>query len=124
LLNMRAAIALTTVVLLADGCAGRVNEVMKSWVGHHYSDLIAAWGPPAQVLDDGSGGKIMTWASTRSFTSPGYATTNTTANVYGSYGTANSVTTYTPPQTTSYTASRTFWVNTDGIIYRWAWQGM
>lgn len=66
LLNMRAAIALTTVVLLADGCAGRVNEVMKSWVGHHYSDLIAAWGPPAQVLDDGSGGKIMTWASTRS----------------------------------------------------------
>jgi hypothetical protein len=106
------------------GCAGRINDAMRSWVGHHYSDVIASWGPPAQVLDDGAGGKIMTWAATRSFTSPGYATTSTTANVYGNFGTANSFTTYTPPQTTSYNATRTFWVNSDGIIYRWSWRGL
>ena len=41
------------------------------------------------MLDDGRGGKIMTWASTRTFTSPGYATTNTTANLYGNFGTAH-----------------------------------
>jgi hypothetical protein len=77
-----------------------------------------------QVLDDGAGGKIMTWGAVRSFTSPGSATTHTTANVYGNYGSATSVTTYNPPQTTSYTATRTFWVDRNGIIYRWAWRGL
>jgi hypothetical protein len=29
-----------------------------------------------------------------------------------------------PPETTTYQASRTFWVNSEGIIYRWAWKGL
>ncbi len=40
------------------GCTAAINKKMQSWEGKHYGDLIAAWGAPEQVLDDGQGGKI------------------------------------------------------------------
>ena len=130
------AVVLVLLLVVSAGCVARVNKVMESWEGAHVSDLIASWGPPQQIMNDGAGGKIYVWNQTRSFTSPGYATTTTTgqatgqATTYGSttYGNAqgsqHSQTTYTPPQTTEYTASRMFWVNNSGVIYRWAWRGL
>ena len=38
------------------------------------------------------------------------------------YGTAT--TTYTPPETQGYTASHTFFVDSNGTVYRWAWKGL
>jgi hypothetical protein len=30
---------------------------------------------------------------------------------------------YTAPQATGYVATRMFWVNSQGAIYNWRWQG-
>lgn len=113
---------------LLTGCASRINETMESWVGHHQSDLIASWGPPQQIMDDGSGGRILIYTQNRTFTSPGTATTTTTGSAYGAgntvYGNATSTTTYNPPRTSGYQANRMFWVNSNGRIYRWSWKGL
>ena len=103
-------------------CAGcmteqKMNEIMKSWEGSNIDDVIASWGPPSQVIDDSRGGKIMTWTEFRSYTSPGTATTT-------NYGFGTSYTNYTPGQTATWTNSRTFWVDGNGIIYKWAWKGL
>ena len=121
------AIAAISFALIGSGCAANVNKMMESWMGHHVSELIASWGPPQQVIDLGEEGKVYVWSAVRSFTTPGSATTTTTgsATVYGStaFGSAQSTTTYTPPQTTSRTATRSFWVDKNGRIYLWAWRG-
>ncbi|MGH8462355.1 MAG: hypothetical protein ACRESS_12170 [Stenotrophobium sp.] len=44
-------------IVLLQGCAS-INEKMASFMGHDESDLIASWGPPSQVMDDGNGGQI------------------------------------------------------------------
>lgn len=109
------------------GCED-ISQVMKSWEGHHYGDLIASWGPPQQVFDDGYGGRILIYTQIRQWTAPGQFTTYTTgsATAYDDYiwGSAISETRYTPPQTYGYRAYRMFWINKDGIIYRWAWKGL
>lgn len=109
---------------------------MQSWMGHHVSDLIASWGPPQQSISDGRGGQILIYSQVRQWQTPGQITTNTygTANAYGSlygntytgnvYGSTQSTTTYTPPQTHGYNAQRMFWVNSKGGIYRWSWRGL
>lgn len=123
------------IVYLSTGCAS-IDKTMQSWVGHSANDLIASWGPPQQVFSDGQGGQVLVYTQVRQWTSPGRATTNTygTANTYGNiygnsysantYGSATSTTTYTPAQTHGYAASRTFWVNSGGGIYRYAWKGL
>jgi hypothetical protein len=112
----------------ASGCAARVNRIMESWMGHNISEVIASWGPPQQVIDLGAQGKLFVWSAVRSFTTPGSATTTTTGSVtaFGNMatGSAYSTTTYNPPQTTSYAATRSFWVDTNGTIYRWTWRGL
>jgi hypothetical protein len=118
---------LVAVIVMLPGCAGKINKVMDSWMGAHYSNLIASWGPPQQVFDDGGGGRLLVWTQGRSYTVPGYATTTTNfnANVYDNYiwGSATSRTVYNPAQTYGWTAYRMFWIGSDGRIYRWAWKG-
>ena len=74
-------------LLIFSGCAARISNVMRSWKGHHYSDLIASWGPPQQVFDDGKGGRLLIWSSVRSWTLPGQTRTNTIGNatIYDNY---------------------------------------
>ena len=119
---------LASLVMFNAGCAGHINNIMRSWEGHHYGDLIASWGPPQQVFDDGLGGRILVWTSVRSFTTPGHSSTYTTgqATMYDSYiwGSASSYTTYSPAQTYGWTAYRMFWISREGYIYRWAWRGL
>lgn len=119
--------ALLALVTLT-GCAVRINRVMTSWQGHNFNDLIASWGPPDQVFNDGADGRVMVWTITRSYTTPGSATTQTTgsATATGStvWGNATSTTTYNPGQTYQSRAYRMFWVNRGGTIYKWAWRGL
>ena len=126
-------------LLSLAGCIGP-DEAMKSFLNHPKADLLAAWGPPNNVMPDGNGGEVWTYFQDRQWTTPGQA--NTTAYSNGNtYGTAyanpngatyqgntstygSATTTYTPPQTHNYTARRTFCINSDGIIYRYSWQGL
>ena len=104
-------IAIAVVILvLMFGCAASIDNTMKSWMGHNQSDLIASWGPPQQVMDDGQGGKILVYTAQRNFTTPGTATT--------SFSGSSAQTTYNPPQTSSCAAHRMFWVSADGVMYR------
>ena len=123
-----------SLVLLLPGCmtTAKMNKIMASWVGHDANELIAAWGPPQQVMPDGRGGQIFAFFQDRQYTSPGFSSTTSTASAtaWGTYnyatatgyGTSNTVT--MPPQTYRWIVSRTFWVDKDGRIYRWAWKGL
>ena len=112
---------------IATACAGRINNMMRSWEGHALPELIAKWGPPQQVFADGRGGQVFVYTQTRSFTVPGHATTTTNMNGYtdGSniYGTATSQTIYTPAMTQQWQVYRMFFLDSRGRIYRWAWRG-
>ena len=97
---------------------------MDSWLGHHYNELIAGWGMPQQVFDDGKGGKILAYIETNQVVLPGSSRTYTTGDAVSLnsfiYGSATSRTTYNPPQVYSHTKQYMFWINKDGYIYYWA----
>jgi hypothetical protein len=117
------------------GCVS-IHENMKSWMGHNFNDLIANWGPPQSTMPDGQGGQILIYSKNKEGTTPGQARTNTYGpanthgNLYGNTYNGNSIvnttstTTYTPAQTHGYDATRTFWANKQGTIYRWSWKGL
>ncbi len=83
-------------------------------MGAHKSQLIARWGPPRQIMSDGSGGEIFIYSEARVYTTPGRSTTNVygsaRTNIYGNTGYtsghATGQTTYYPGTTTSYDAYR------------------
>ncbi|WP_444897420.1 hypothetical protein ACJJIQ_07440 [Microbulbifer sp. ANSA003] len=100
--------------LLAGGCASQVNKAMQSWVGHHKADLIASWGPPNQVADDGRGGEILIY---NSYVNLGQTPGRVQTDYWGN-------TTYTVPQQNGYQRTRMFYVNPEGYIYNWRWQGL
>lgn len=109
---MRYLVCLITALLLM-GCASKINEMMDSWVGHHQSDLIAQWGPPNEVSSDGQGGAILIyykWVDLGQ--KPGEINTDMMGNA-----------TYTAPEKRGYRRVRMFYVNAEGFIYRWRWQG-
>ncbi len=118
-----------TLLLSANACVGkRINNAMASWEGHHYSDLIMSWGPPQQVFEDGSRGRILIWTAVRSYTAPGRAvrTTSVRATAHDNYiwGQARSFTEYRPPQTYGYTAWRMFRISSRGRVISWSWRGL
>lgn len=113
---------------------------MQRFVGQPSTELIAQWGPPQQRIPDGHDGEIWIYFEQRQWTTPGqvnttaYATGNSYGNLhadpYGAtyYGNGNvqatATTTYMPPQTRSYTAHRSFFIDSNGVVYRWAWKGL
>lgn len=126
---MKRLLLLFLTIILSFGCfTTRINKVMQSWVGSHYGQLIALWGPPQMVFDDGYEGRILIYATSRQFFSTGKSTTYTTgsATAYDNFiwGSATSKTYYTPAKMYGYTAYRMFWINKKGRIYRWAWRGI
>jgi hypothetical protein len=130
-LKMRKPILLMLLLAISvtPSCALRVSKTMKSWTGHHYSELLGSWGPPEQVFDDGNGGRMLIWTQQRTFyTVPAQAVTQTNlrATIYDNmiWGQANSVTTYTPARISGYTAWRMFSIDSTGYIYSWRWKGL
>lgn len=105
-------------MFIATGCSinrQQINDEMALWEGCHYSKVIEAWGPPTQSLDDGKGGKILSWQSYSSFTLPGHASTTFSDFSRTAY------TTYNPPRTHTIEKTETFWADPNGIIYNWSW---
>jgi len=100
---------------------------MSSWLGHSQNELITKWGPPQEVMDDGQDGKIYTYKKDKSYTVPGSSTTTVTGsvNTYGNstYGQANGNSTYQPSRTYEWTQIRMFWIDQNGIIYKWSIPG-
>jgi hypothetical protein len=129
---------LTMMLICSTGCmtAAKMNKVMSSWEGADVNYLIARWGPPTQIMNDGNGGRIFVYTYNRSYTTAGVSTTTTTGSANGTattsgdntsvniYGQSNSTTVYSPAQTTEWKVYRMFWVGPRGHVYRWAWRGL
>ena len=129
----------TLLIAMLSGCM-TPSKAMQSFVGQRSTELSARLGPPQQKVSNGQGGEAWTYFEQHQRTTPGQVNTTVvgTGNSYGSiYGNANgatynvnssaygaATTTYTTAQTHGYTASRTFFVDGDGIVYRWAWEGL
>ena len=88
--------------------SNKITELMKSWEGHHKSELIQKWGPPTNTSSDGKDGEILSYY---------YSRNNTTTTTYNQY--TNSLNT----RNNSYTSERHFYVNKSGVIYYWRWKG-
>jgi len=133
--------AAMVVTVMTVGCVHPVrntNSRMDTWLGHHESELIRAWGPPTQTADDGAGGKILIYRYEQSNATPGTAVTRTDTTPAGSCARvpgnpqpcndvgarSTSTTVITPPQTHTYVRSRMFYVNKEGYVYFWRWQGL
>jgi hypothetical protein len=93
---------------------------MASWEGNNANDLIASWGPPNRIMDDGEGGKIFIYIFDRHSNTPTEVVTREFNNWFDGKGVR---TTYTPSETVGYLAFRMFWINEQNLIYRWAWRG-
>jgi hypothetical protein len=99
--------------IATSGCAAQINSAMSTWVGHHQSELIRSWGPPSRTASDGQGGTVLIYDSYVDMgQTPGTAYTDPYGNVR-----------YTTPQQNGYARTRMFYVNADGYIYSWRWQG-
>ena len=100
--------------LITFGCAASINKNMQSWVGHHQSELILAWGPPTRIMPDGKGGAVLIYESYMNLgQSPGHGTVDAWGNI-----------TYTAPQQQGWARTRMFYVDREGNIYAWRWQGL
>ena len=103
-------IAITTSFLVSCGTyvplSDQITNVMKTWVGHHKSELIQKWGPASKITSDGKGGEVYTYYYARNKKSTSYV-------VYGTLVTNDN----------SYSAERHFYINDKGIIYHWRWKG-
>lgn len=111
--------------LILAGCvtAEQVDARMGKCIGFTLSELIVEWGPPAQVLDDGEGGKIVVFDRSSNTTMLG--SSYTTGSSYG-YGTRtyDATTFHNPPQTINIRRSRVFFLNAEGRVIRYSWKGL
>lgn len=112
------------IALVMTGTAGctsvNVSQTMQAWVGHHYSELIVAWGPPDRKFSDGRGGQIFIYTRTLPWVPPATSTTTYQQNVTRGSVIGQSTTVYDPAVLRQYTSYRMFWIDKDGIIYSWA----
>lgn len=129
--------------LLICACAGRRAEQIQAkaetWKGKHFNDLVAALGPPSQVMDDGGNGRIFVYSASRQIYLPGNSWTTSQGNItrqgdiYMSskgvipgrtYTSSESSDTFTTPGYSFTRAEHTmYWINTEGYIYRTAYSG-
>jgi|NGEPerStandDraft_6_1074524.scaffolds.fasta_scaffold62433_2 hypothetical protein len=84
------------------GCASlNPSTAMQQWNGRTSQQLILQWGPPMRSTTDGAGGEVLVYEYWRPRQFVPYV---------GWIG--------------GYSASRMFYVNSDGVIYNWRWQGI
>lgn len=73
---MRYLLALALLSGMLAGCAtvrqsGQSQaEILDSWKGHHYSELIQSWGPPTHVYDNGLSGVMLVYSEIRQVRRP------------------------------------------------------
>jgi len=124
-------------ILLLCACATTQQkrvELQRTWEGHNVNDLIAELGPPTQVLDDGQGGKIYCYSTSKTLHGGGSSFTTYQGQRQGDYYQTskgyvpgNSYTgqayNFSGPSA-SFTRSQhqMFWANDQGVIYRVEYQ--
>lgn len=99
--------------IMVSSCAStitNINNVMESWKGQHFSNLIEKCGPPEKILDDGQGGQIYCYEFSRVKTDTGLPVIGVLKEFLG-------ITALKPKTITEW---RMFWINSEGYIYRWA----
>jgi len=106
-------IVITTVIIfIFTSCVSiiskKIDEMMNSWLGANKDQLIMQWGPPSEIFDNGDDGEIWTYSYTNQ--TSGYAYTNNYGQTF-----------WRAPQ--RYKVVRQFYINKDGIIYAYRWQG-
>ena len=108
--------------LFLTGCmtTKQMDALMSSWMGAHMTALIAKWGPPDLVFSDGSGGQVFVYDESGHVNTMGMSTTTAT----GGPGYAYATTLHQPASTIHIPRSRTFFVGTNGVIYRTDWKGL
>lgn len=92
-----AMLLLAATLVSCETPAEALKKRMDSWLNHHKSELLQSWGPPTRRTDDGSGGEILSWESSR--TSGGFIGNNYIRNTNIDY--------------------RDFYCDSQGRIYRW-----
>ena len=97
-----------------------MGETMAGWEGSDANDLIAPWGPPKRVMDDGERGKIFIYIFDRASNTPAEIVTREFDNWFDGKRVR---TTYRPSEAAESLAFRIFWINPQNRVYRWAWRG-
>ena len=127
-------LALFLFPFLVAACAisytARMNELMRSFEGRHSSDVIANWGPPQRIYDDGQGGKILIYTDSSYVIKHGETRTYERGPLIGGGFAAGVLRGLTPDSQTvtdptvieTRTKYRAFWTSGDGYVYRWAWR--
>jgi hypothetical protein len=108
---------LATILLLISftGCIAP-NAAMKKFVGKPSADPQAAWGLPNEHDPDGRGGEIWSYYQQAEYTTPGHEQ----YAVAGAYNTSGQNATWMPSRTVVYTIVRSFYIDTNGLVYRCA----
>lgn len=107
-------LALSFFSVLTAGCvssSAQMNDMMAKWVGSSQHDLILKWGPPTYAKSDGGDGTILVYEQQRTRTSVGDFPPPSNPDPQ-------------PSQTRIYLVKRTFYVNSQGVIYSWQWEGL
>jgi hypothetical protein len=94
------------VALFLGGCA-TMDAKVKSWIGHHQSEVIRSWGVPTRVFPDGRGGAILMYDGCHQ--NEGHAWRNSDGSI-----------SYTDPERRCSTHTR-FFADDEGRIYDADW---
>jgi hypothetical protein len=133
---------LCSLMVLTVSCATTANyeKILDTWLGSSVDNLIASWGPPQGSYTLSNGESVIEYIRQGSLPIGGYTytvpqTTYHSGNVsaYGSRGSYaygnyfGTSTTYVQKQTPVYNISlvcrTSFWIDGNGFIKRWQWQG-
>jgi len=110
--------------LSACTTAEQMDAKISAYEGNHIDRVLADFGPPTQVLDDGRGGKIYTYDLSQAYYMPG--TTQTFGSAYGpnSPQRFNTFAYTSPGYTIPVEKFRMFWADRNGVVYQTSWKGI
>lgn len=113
---MKKTILLIILALSLSSCF-MVTNSMRRFEGRHVTSLYAEWGYPAEVYDDGGGGRVLVYTEPR-------GTYYCPPSLSGETSRRGVLIRYAPEVIASYEARRVFWVDKNGIVYKWLWKGL
>ncbi len=85
---------------------------LDGMTGRHYTEIMNLWGPPSYRESDGMGGQILSWTEERILNAP-----NDT-QIFSDDLEERDNSFFEPPSNNPGPNVYTFWINTNGFIYR------
>jgi len=113
---MKKTVILVVLALSLSSCL-MVTNSMRRFEGRNVTDLYAAWGPPAEAYDDGNGGLVLVYTEAR-------GTYYCPPSLSWEISRRGTLIRYAPEVIASYDARRVFWVDKNGVVYKWMWKGL